>query len=57
MSNFVEFYKVMLVFVNYKSYVDLGLIYPPKLSLTQDQSKDDLYDQEDLNDEVSFGQV
>lgn len=34
MSTFVEFYSIMLGFVNFKSYQDIGLIYPPKLSIT-----------------------
>jgi hypothetical protein len=33
MSTFVEFYSIMLGFVNYKSYIDIGLIYPPKVKL------------------------
>ena len=31
MSTFVEFYSIMLGFVNFKSYTDIGLIYPPKV--------------------------
>jgi pescadillo protein len=38
MSTFVEFYSIMLGFVNYKSYQDIGLIYPPKLSITNTQT-------------------
>ena len=33
MSTFVEFYSIMLGFVNFKSYQEIGLIYPPKLSI------------------------
>lgn len=32
MSTFVEFYSIMLGFVNFKSYSDIGLIYPPKVA-------------------------
>jgi hypothetical protein len=32
MSTFVEFYSIMLGFVNFKSYQDIGLIYPPKVN-------------------------
>ena len=32
MSTFVEFYSIMLGFVNFKSYQEIGLIYPPKVS-------------------------
>lgn len=35
MSTFVEFYSIVLGFVNFKSYQDIGLIYPPKLSMSQ----------------------
>lgn len=38
MSTFVEFYSIMLGFVNFKSYQDIGLIYPPKLSITNTQT-------------------
>jgi pescadillo protein len=31
MMNFLDFYQVLLAFVNYKLYRDLGLEYPPKL--------------------------
>ncbi|XP_018579912.1 pescadillo homolog [Anoplophora glabripennis] len=34
MSTFVEFYTVMLGFVNFKIYHSLNLFYPPKLSST-----------------------
>lgn len=40
MSTFVEFYSIMLGFVNYKSYQDIGLIYPPKLSVTGTQNQE-----------------
>ena len=64
MSTFVEFYSILLGFVNYKSYIDLGLIYPPKLSISERKeatgdndaaaADDDMsYDKDDLNDEVS----
>lgn len=57
MSTFVEFYSILLGFVNYKSYQDIGLIYPPKLSITQDivakatKSNTDRLDSLDFNDE------
>jgi pescadillo protein len=31
MSTFVEFYSVMLGFVNFKLYQNIGLFYPPKV--------------------------
>jgi len=37
MSTFVEFYSIMLGFVNYKSYQDIGLIYPPKVNIKKIQ--------------------
>jgi len=40
MSTFVEFYTIMLGFVNFKSYQDIGLIYPPKLSITNNQTEE-----------------
>ncbi len=53
MSTFVEFYTIMLGFVNYKSYQDIGLIYPPKLSISpQDIGEIDKLDASDFNDEV-----
>jgi pescadillo protein len=50
MSTFVEFYSILLGFVNYKSYQDVGLIYPPKLSITQKDNNKETEDI-DLNDE------
>lgn len=47
MSTFVEFYTILLGFVNFKSYQDIGLIYPPKLSITDtkdDENKEELRD-------------
>lgn len=42
MSTFVEFYTIMLGFVNFKLYHSLNLVYPPKLTtaLTADSEKD-----------------
>jgi len=52
MSTFVEFYSIMLGFVNFKSYNDIGLIYPPKLSISSESKPgDDKLDQEEFNDE------
>jgi len=54
MSTFVEFYSIMLGFVNFKAYQDIGLIYPPKLSISEnaaDDSIEDRMDQRDMNDE------
>lgn len=48
MSTFVEFYSIMLGFINFKSYQELGLIYPPKLAIeTKVKEKED----DDYNDE------
>lgn len=49
MSTFVEFYSIMLGFVNFKSYEEIGLIYPPKLSISQ--KPDEKLDEQDFNDE------
>lgn len=54
MSTFVEFYSIMLGFVNYKSYLDIGLIYPPKLSISTETIKEtekSKLDKNDFNDE------
>lgn len=51
MSTFVEFYSSMLGFVNYKSYTDLGLIYPPKLSISHQESAAKPDEENDINDE------
>ncbi|XP_049867456.1 pescadillo homolog [Pectinophora gossypiella] len=42
MSTFVEFYTMLLGFVNFKLFHSLNLVYPPKLtaSLTADSEKD-----------------
>ncbi|KOB69347.1 Uncharacterized protein OBRU01_16960 [Operophtera brumata] len=42
MSTFVEFYTMMLGFVNFKLYHSLNLVYPPKLTagFTSDNDKD-----------------
>lgn len=42
MSTFVEFYNVLLGFVNFKLYHSLNMVYPPKLTegLTVDGEKD-----------------
>lgn len=47
MSTFVEFYTVMLGFVNFRIYNSLNLFYPPKLSSTvQADSEKSLVDEE-----------
>jgi pescadillo protein len=53
MSTFVEFYSILLGFINFKSYQDLGLIYPPKLSISQkpSTSPEDKLNALDFNDE------
>lgn len=48
MSTFVEFYSIMLGFVNFKSYQDIGLIYPPKLSIPKTAESSD---KKDLNED------
>ncbi len=50
MSTFVEFYSIMLGFVNFKSYQDIGLIYPPKLSITASEQTTDKLAKADQND-------
>ncbi|XP_017788096.1 PREDICTED: pescadillo homolog, partial [Habropoda laboriosa] len=45
MSTFVEFYIIMLGFVNYRLYNNLNLYYPPKLT-TSDNSEKVLVDEE-----------
>lgn len=53
MSTFVEFYVVMLGFVNYRLYHTLNLHYPPKLVITGDTEKmladEDIYVSERIN--------
>ncbi|CAH1987958.1 unnamed protein product [Acanthoscelides obtectus] len=47
MSTFVEFYTVMLGFVNFRLYHSLNLYYPPKFSaVTQSDSEKSLVDEE-----------
>lgn len=41
MSTFVEFYVVMLGFVNFRLYNSLNLFYPPKFSALENPSDDD----------------
>jgi len=41
MSTFVEFYSVLLGFINFKMYHEVGLFYPPKLSITNEAIKKD----------------
>ena len=36
MATFLEFYTTLLGFVNYRLYTDLGLIYPPKVTVSFD---------------------
>ncbi|XP_018335800.1 pescadillo homolog [Agrilus planipennis] len=46
MSTFVEFYLIMLGFVNYRLYHSLNLFYPPKLSIsTPNESEKALVDE------------
>ncbi|XP_017787190.1 PREDICTED: pescadillo homolog [Nicrophorus vespilloides] len=41
MSTFVDFYIVLLGFVNFRLYSGLNLFYPPKFSCIEDQSEED----------------
>lgn len=38
MLTFLEFYEVLLKFVNFQLYTDLGVAYPPKIDLQLDQA-------------------
>lgn len=38
MLTFLEFYEVLLKFVNYQLYTELGIAYPPKIDLQLDQA-------------------
>ncbi|DAZ92686.1 TPA: hypothetical protein N0F65_010105 [Lagenidium giganteum] len=38
MLTFLEFYQVLLKFVNYQLYTELGISYPPKINLQLDQA-------------------
>ncbi|XP_028170771.1 pescadillo homolog [Ostrinia furnacalis] len=49
MSTFVEFYTMMLGFVNFKLYHSLNLVYPPKLTAAFSADSD-----KDLIDEQSY---
>lgn len=49
MSTFVEFYTMMLGFVNFKLYHSLNLVYPPKLTSSFSAESD-----KDLIDEQSY---
>lgn len=49
MSTFVEFYTMMLGFVNFKLYHSLNLVYPPKLSIGFNAETD-----KDLIDEQAY---
>jgi len=51
MSTFVEFYSIMLGFINFKSYQDLGLIYPPKLAISATATAKKEEEDNDYNDE------
>ncbi|XP_008548711.1 pescadillo homolog [Microplitis demolitor] len=51
MSTFVEFYIVMLGFVNYRLYHSLNLFYPPKLTAAGGESEKALVDEEVYVDE------
>ncbi len=51
MSTFVEFYSIMLWFVNFKSYQDIGLIYPPKLSISSESTLLEKNIDDDFNNE------
>merc|ERR1719343_144645 len=38
MLTFLEFYRAMVKFVNYKLYADMGLAYPPKRDTKRDEA-------------------
>ncbi|RKP08651.1 Pescadillo N-terminus-domain-containing protein [Thamnocephalis sphaerospora] len=38
MMTFLEFYRTLIGFVNYRLYDELGLVYPPKLDLSKDSA-------------------
>lgn len=46
MSTFVEFYTMMLGFVNFKLFHSLNLVYPPKLTGLSAESEKDLIDEQ-----------
>lgn len=46
MSTFVEFYTMMLGFVNFKLYHSLNMVYPPKLTATFASSDKELVDEQ-----------
>ncbi|CAH1645964.1 unnamed protein product [Spodoptera littoralis] len=46
MSTFVEFYTMMLGFVNYKLYHSLNLVYPPKLTAAFSADDKELIDEQ-----------
>ncbi|XP_056641373.1 pescadillo homolog [Diorhabda sublineata] len=48
MSTFVEFYTVMLGFVNFRLYHSLNLYYPPKFTAIQQSSNEKLLVDEDI---------
>ncbi|CAH1391574.1 unnamed protein product [Nezara viridula] len=50
MSTFVQFYIVLLGFVNFRFYNSLNLYYPPRISIASDES-DDLIDKAGLESE------
>lgn len=43
MLTFLEFYKTLVGFVNFKLYHDLGLRYPPLLDVHLEQASNELY--------------
>jgi pescadillo protein len=42
MGTFVEFYMTLLSFVNFRLYTSIGLKYPPKFDVTQDENAAEL---------------
>ncbi|XP_050508796.1 pescadillo homolog [Diabrotica virgifera virgifera] len=48
MSTFVEFYTVMLGFVNFRLYHSLNLYYPPKFTAVQQSSSEKMLVDEDI---------
>ncbi|XP_067011888.2 pescadillo homolog [Anabrus simplex] len=46
MSVFVEFYTVMLGFINFRLYHSLGLVYPPKFEISSGDDSKELVDEE-----------
>lgn len=55
MSTFVEFYTMMLGFVNFKLYHSLNLVYPPKLTpgFTSDSDKDLIDEQAYVSERIA----